>query len=785
MYGYTWTKKTGLFRLDVNSSIQKEIRPVFQEELDFFDFNAFWKYPQTNSPLLWAEGIRRYVINGSIVAEGKGGGFYTKPRIVFQKKDITLSPIDVDALWSLNESLMDGLIQTAISFIRNTYEKYSTKGYKFVVAFSGGKDSLVLLDLVQRALAPDQFVVIFGDTGMELKDTYLAIEHAKRLFPNLNFKTAKSNLLPTESWNMFGPPARRLRWCCAIHKSVPTLLLLREISNSSNIRAVVFDGVRAEESLQRSKYLELSEGRKHSSQINCSPILHWNTAELYIYLLHRNILVNKAYRNGLFRVGCAVCPMSSSWWDGITNILYKDDLSFFLQQVEEYALREKPENQVKKYVEDGGWKGRFGGRGIIGGGNRTHEIIEDNTLKIQFSETKQNWFDVSPILGSIVERNSTSGQQSVRGKWISFSVTENGTGITVSFSPYEIIDRISLSWIRGVANKVAYCVGCKTCMVECPTNAFIVNDNRKITIDGSLCVHCGKCITDIPLACWAARTLKTTTGDGMMDLKGINRYQHFGLQASWIEHFFEMKNDCWNSKQLGNRQYDSLKVWLREAGIIEGDTRSNDKGQITKLGDLLIQLGPYNPLTWAIIWANLCYNSVLVKWFAFCVPAGESYEKNDFVTMLGADFAEATRLNAIGSLIATFNDSPIGSSLEMGIPVTIGKTKKYLKQGWSTPDPWALLYALYLYAERIGNHYDFTLREMLAVGKEQKFDLPAVDPITIFALNPDQVKEQFRELSNQYPQYIKTSFVAGLDNIQLDPKFSSLDILKQAVIEEA
>ena len=174
-----------------------------------------------------------------------------------------------------------------------------------------------------------------------------------------------------------------------------------------------------------------------------------------------------------------------------------------------------------------------------------------------------------------------------------------------------------------------------------------------------------------------------------------------------------------------------------------------------------------------------------MKWFAFCVPAGESYEKNDFVTMLGADFAEATRLNAIGSLIATFNDSPIGSSLEMGIPVTIGKTKKYLKQGWSTPDPWALLYALYLYAERIGNHYDFTLREMLAVGKEQKFDLPAVDPITIFALTPDQVKEQFRELSNQYPQYIKTSFVAGLDNIQLDPKISSLDVLKKAVSEEA
>ena len=132
---------------------------------------------------------------------------------------------------------------------------------------------------------------------------------------------------------------------------------------------------------------------------------------------------------------------------------------------------------------------------------------------------------------------------------------------------------------------------------------------------------------------------------------------------------------------------------------------------------------------------------------------------------------------------STFNSSPIGGSLEMGIPITVGKTKKYLKQGWSTPDPWALLYALYLYAEKIGNHYDFTLREMLSIGQEKKFDLPAVDPITIFALNPDNVKELFRDLSTQYPKFIKTSFVAGLDNIQLDPNISSLDILKQAAQE--
>jgi hypothetical protein len=34
----------------------KEIRPVFRQELDYFGFNNFWKYPDTGAPLLFAVG---------------------------------------------------------------------------------------------------------------------------------------------------------------------------------------------------------------------------------------------------------------------------------------------------------------------------------------------------------------------------------------------------------------------------------------------------------------------------------------------------------------------------------------------------------------------------------------------------------------------------------------------------------------------------------------------------------------------------------------------------------
>ena len=54
-----------------------------------------------------------------------------------------------------------------------------------------------------------------------------------------------------------------------------------------------------------------------------------------------------------------------------------------------------------------------------------------------------------------------------------------------------------------------------------------------------------------------------------MNMKGMNAYQHFGLRQPWIEHFMADGVNCFGQGVLGNRQYDALKVWLRDAGIIE------------------------------------------------------------------------------------------------------------------------------------------------------------------------------------------------------------------------
>ena len=769
MYGYEWTDEYGIFRLTINVKLQKEIRPVFKEELDFFEMYKYWDYPDTDAPLLWAEGVRRYVMNGVCVAEAQGGGVYSRPKIVlYTEERLKLRAIDINKLYEINKNLIISLEQRSVSFIRKQHDKYESDHYAFVCAFSGGKDSIVLLDLCAKALAPDEFCVIFSDTGMELSDTYKAVERAKKKWSELKFYSANCHESAIEMWKKIGPPASRLRWCCSVHKSVPTILLLKKLSGN-NVRAIVFDGVRAEESLRLSKYDEVGVGVKNTQQINCHAILRWSSAEIFVYLLYNRLLINDAYKKGIYRVGCMLCPMAAKWQDSLIAAYYPEELHPFLAQVENISFFAKKKID-KKYIEDGGWKARTGGRILPQGQNRITERIANNSLIFEITNATQDWRKILPIFGATVDSEKKSETIKAKSGVFEIAVHSEDEKQFISIRPFKNLDRYQISALRGIANKTAYCVGCKACIPQCPTNAFQIIDG-KIQIRYSKCIHCYNCILYTDKSCVVAKSLQIKVSN----MGNPDQYKNFGFRQAFLEHFVSEGLNCFNMTVLGTGQYHALRHWLFEASILSSPDKKNMK--LTDLGEWIVKLGAYNPFSWAIIWANLAYNSVVSRCYCINAEQGLQYDVLDIADMIDDTYAPTTRKNAANALANTFRESPIGSYLGQGL--TISGTTTYLRDGWQMPDAVALLYSLYLYAEHTGRHA-FTLTELIKVHDTP--DAPGVSPADIYGLDNKKLRECIQGLALTFPDYIRVSFINDLDNIVLESKYSSLDILDLAEV---
>lgn len=241
MYKYEYDEETGGLLLTTSQlAFSKEPRPVYSQELDLLGFDKYWTYEKTDAyPYMWAEAST-YIYRGRKVANITGGNCYTAPEITIledpEPAGVPLRPVDISTMVEKNRLILNGLVQNTIKDVYNTFRDYEKKVDVFYVAFSGGKDSVVTLDIVQRALPHNEFKVLFGDTGMEYPDTYDEVEKIEEYCSanGIEFLRAKSEYKPTDTWKVFGPPATVTRWCCSVHKTAPQILTLRRITGKSN-----------------------------------------------------------------------------------------------------------------------------------------------------------------------------------------------------------------------------------------------------------------------------------------------------------------------------------------------------------------------------------------------------------------------------------------------------------------------------------------------------------------------------------------------------------------------
>lgn len=200
----------------------------------------------------------------------------------------------------------------------------------FVVGYSGGKDSDVLVHLFRRAGV--RFCVVHNHTTLDMPETVYYIRRkfkewelqgipCKIYYPTINFWSLclQKQMLPL----------RQTRFCCA------------ELKERNDIPELQFAlrsfGVRKAESVRRSLHRDSIETRNRedykdiqrfhfdntedvkqtgacytNNYFYVNPIAYWSAAYLWDYIDGERLETNPLYKEGFNRVGCMCCPMAGA-----------------------------------------------------------------------------------------------------------------------------------------------------------------------------------------------------------------------------------------------------------------------------------------------------------------------------------------------------------------------------------------------------------------------------------------------------------------------------------------
>ena len=820
-------------------------RPVFWEELDLLGLNKRgWIYPHVEEPLMWACD-RRYFYKGQFVLEVKGGNVFDAPEVIQQEgyEILTLQPVDMERLRSRNEDTMFIIEHEAMDFINQTYRRYknirevsqknpdldfqqlasslekktkeehvvikedcdsfdvmplskaeeqgkapilSSNTDIFVTSFSGGKDSQVVLDLVTRVVPAEDVVVIYSDTGYELPSSLSLYDEVKdfykQKYPNLRFYTAKNHQPVLHYWDEIGTPSRIHRWCCSIMKSAPLSKLLKDIvGNGKQPNAILFDGVRAEESPSRSSRSRIGKNVKHNKIINVSPILEWNATEIYLYLLLNGLPVNEAYRKGLSRVGCVICPYSSSWSEDLCGQLYPETLAPFVNKIREGLERSKTAG-IENYIRTGRWKMRAGGRYLHTNANVNFMSVAPD-FKAIITAPKENLLMWMRVLGDMnihQDGNITDIELKHQKQIYKCRLEEKSNSQVLEVCGIDPKDIVFVSHLKKVCYKATYCVHCEVCEVECPTGALSVVP--RATINKEKCVHCLKCIDFDGKGCHAASSISTSDTSIMTNQiknvaqgskSGINRYNDgMGMRENWVEKYFDTYESFFDNNEHGlNPKYQIPPFinWLREGYILNAEDKN-----ISEVGQYMAKAYRTKALTvWELIYIGLCDNSEICSWFHSAIDFNRSYTREEMDIILQDSYPELkdrTLRNPFNSLLNTFKESPLGTSIPVGV---LGKEQNkvtLIRQPHNNISLEGLAYSLYRYAER-KKRYSLTVSEF--------YDENQTEGIyRQFGISKETLESLLLSLQEESNHVLRVELNMGLDNIILREDLTSVDILK-------
>lgn len=773
MYSYTYDKMTGGILLNSSpTGFSKEPRPVYAPELDVLGFDKYWKYDkQTDRPYMWAEA-NQYYYRGTLVAKLKGGNIYTAPEIILpngedgkpimpEPKGISLRPVDIGSMVEANREMLEIIEQSTVKKILAIYAKYKGRLDCFHVAFSGGKDSCVLLDLVKKALPKGSFVVVFGDTGMEFPDTYEAIKKSKQQCAEdeIPFYIAKSHFNPKDSWELFGPPSRVLRWCCSVHKSTPQTLKLRETTGKSDFIGLDFVGVRAQESFARSTYKYENFGAKQKGQFSHNSILEWTSAEIWLYIYANDVLINETYKKGNGRAGCLYCPMSGGTSDYLRRTSYPAEVDGYIDSIKNnYDGDKRKKSNTESYILNGGWNARKNGRELSNNAFRCIEKITNEILSITITNPDSDWLEWIKTLGDLRNGNSDYSVQ-FDGEYIRFSVKTTKNGYIVTIPEVVLKERPAFGkMFRQVFRKASYCKGCRVCETNC-RNGCISFADGKVKINN--CIRCHECHA-IDSGCLLFHSLRHPQGGGT-SMKSLNSFADHAPKPEWLRSFFELKGAFFSEHTLGPMMFDMFRRFLKDASL-------NEKNHFTSFAELISQIGWETDTAQGLILINLVAENPQMEWYVNNFDVGRTYARQTVEDMLAAVDVKPKDAKSIAKSYKRLVETPLGASLHWGFVTDEGDL---VRTKCSVSDPRVVLYGLFKFAEKCNDYKEFTLATLL----NESIDRDGISPPRIFGLDRDDMTPLLLGLSAKYPEFITASFTHDLEKITLAEDKSSQDVL--------